>query len=29
MVAETFGNHIPSDKNRALWIEPAWKMLLQ
>jgi glutathionylspermidine synthase len=28
MVAETFGNHIPSDKNRALWIEPAWKMLL-
>ncbi len=28
MVTETFGNHIPSDKNRALWIEPAWKMLL-
>jgi glutathionylspermidine synthase len=28
LITETFGNHIPSDKNRALWIEPAWKMLL-
>jgi glutathionylspermidine synthase len=28
MVAEEFGTHILTDKNRALWIEPAWKMIL-
>jgi len=28
LVAEEFGVHILTDKNRALWIEPAWKMIL-
>ncbi len=28
MLAEDFGKNIPLDKNRSLWIEPAWKMLL-
>lgn len=28
MLDENFGGNIPLDKNNALWIEPAWKMLL-
>jgi glutathionylspermidine synthase len=28
MMAEEFGKDIPLDRNRTLWIEPAWKMLL-
>ena len=28
MIEEDFGLNIPKDKNAALWIEPAWKMLL-
>jgi glutathionylspermidine synthase len=28
MVIEEFGANILNDKNRALWIEPAWKMIL-
>ncbi len=28
MLSEAFGKHIPEDRNRALWIEPAWKMIL-
>jgi glutathionylspermidine synthase len=28
MVGEEFGDNILSDKNKALWIEPAWKMIL-
>jgi glutathionylspermidine synthase len=28
MVSETFGANILSDRNKALWIEPAWKMIL-
>ncbi|HEY1017729.1 MAG TPA: glutathionylspermidine synthase family protein [Sediminibacterium sp.] len=28
LLAEDFGKHIPEDSNRALWIEPAWKMIL-
>jgi glutathionylspermidine synthase len=28
MLSEAFGKCIPQDSNRALWIEPAWKMIL-
>jgi glutathionylspermidine synthase len=28
MVIEEFGDNILNDKNKALWIEPAWKMIL-
>ena len=28
LLAESFGQNIPHDSNRALWIEPAWKMIL-
>lgn len=28
LLAESFGKNILADKNRALWIEPAWKMIL-
>lgn len=28
MLREAFGKYIPQDSNRALWIEPAWKMIL-
>jgi glutathionylspermidine synthase len=28
MVKDSFGEHILADKNKTLWIEPAWKMLL-
>jgi glutathionylspermidine synthase len=28
MVGETFGVNILNDKSKALWIEPAWKMIL-
>ena len=28
MVKDDFGEHILADKNKTLWIEPAWKMLL-
>ena len=28
MVSEEFGDNILDDKNKALWIEPAWKMIL-
>jgi glutathionylspermidine synthase len=28
MVAEEFGANILNDRNKALWIEPAWKMIL-
>ena len=28
ILAESFGKNIPNDTNRALWIEPAWKMIL-
>ena len=28
LLAESFGQNIPNDSNRALWIEPAWKMIL-
>ena len=28
MVSEEFGDNILNDKNKALWIEPAWKMIL-
>ena len=27
-MTESFGKNIPNDTNRALWIEPAWKMIL-
>jgi glutathionylspermidine synthase len=28
LMTDEFGKHIPEDSNRALWIEPAWKMIL-
>ncbi len=28
LLTDEFGKHIAEDTNRALWIEPAWKMLL-
>jgi len=28
LLTDDFGKHIPEDSNRALWIEPAWKMIL-
>jgi len=28
MVNDEFGNHILAEKNKILWIEPAWKMIL-
>jgi glutathionylspermidine synthase len=28
ILADEFGKHIPEDNERALWIEPAWKMIL-
>ena len=28
LMKEEFGRHIPEDNNHALWIEPAWKMIL-
>jgi glutathionylspermidine synthase len=28
MVSEEFGDNILNDRNKALWIEPAWKMIL-
>jgi glutathionylspermidine synthase len=28
LLNDDFGKHIPEDSNRALWIEPAWKMIL-
>ncbi len=28
LLGDDFGKHIPEDSNRALWIEPAWKMIL-
>lgn len=28
LVHDPFGRHIPEDRNRALWIEPAWRMIL-
>ena len=28
LMSDDFGKHIPEDSNRALWIEPAWKMIL-
>lgn len=28
MIHEPFGKFIPTDKNSAFWIEPAWKMIL-
>jgi glutathionylspermidine synthase len=28
LMTDEFGKHIPEDSNRALWIEPAWKMNL-
>ena len=28
LLTDEFGKHIPEDSNRALWIEPAWKMIL-
>lgn len=28
LVTDEFGKHIPEDSNQALWIEPAWKMIL-
>jgi glutathionylspermidine synthase len=28
ILADEFGKHIPEDSQRALWIEPAWKMIL-
>ena len=28
LLTDDFGKHIPEDNNRALWIEPPWKMIL-
>lgn len=28
MVGDEFGNHILAERNKILWIEPAWKMIL-